>query len=104
MVKLIIDIKRTHRKREPINIEIVKVGNDFKIDEALLYALQAVIDIENERKELKMTKEELIKSFERNNWELHEIYKAKLLALNYGELVDKLIHLKSQTAIVNFGG
>ena len=33
-----------------------------------------------------MTKEELIKSFERNNWELHEIYKAKLLALNYGEL------------------
>ena len=51
-----------------------------------------------------MTKEELIKSFERNNWELHEIYKAKLLALNYGELADKLIHLKSQTAIVNFGG
>ena len=51
-----------------------------------------------------MTKEELIKSFERNNWELHDIYKAKLLALSYGELVDKLIHLKSQTAIVNFGG
>lgn len=52
MAKLIIDIKRTHRKREPINIEIVKIGNDFKIDEALLYALQAVIDEENERKEL----------------------------------------------------
>ncbi|MCH4162350.1 MAG: hypothetical protein LKF39_05380 [Lactococcus raffinolactis] len=51
-----------------------------------------------------MTKEELIKSFEHNNWELHEIYKDKLLALNYGELADKLIHLKSQTAIVNFGG
>ena len=51
-----------------------------------------------------MTKEELIKSFERNNWELHDIYKDKLLALSYGELVDKLIHLKSQTAIVNFGG
>ena len=53
MAKLIIDIKRTHRKREPINIEIVKIGNDFKIDEALLYALQAVIDEENKRKELK---------------------------------------------------
>ncbi len=51
-----------------------------------------------------MTKEELIKSFERNNWELHEIYKTKLLVLSYGELVDKLIHLKSQTAIVVFGG
>ncbi len=51
-----------------------------------------------------MTKEELIKSFEQNNWELHEIYKTKLLALNYGELADKLIHLKSQTAIVNFEG
>lgn len=50
MAKLIIDIKRTHRKHEPINIEIVKIGNDFKIDEALLYALQAVIDEENERK------------------------------------------------------
>ena len=37
-----------------------------------------------------MTKEELIKSFERNNWELHEIYKAKLLALSYEELADKL--------------
>ena len=56
MVKLIIDIKRTHRKRDPINIEIVKIGNDFKIDEALLYALQAVIDEENERKELKRDK------------------------------------------------
>ena len=53
MAKLIIDIKRTHRKREPINIENVKIGNDFKIDEALLYALQAVIDEENERKERK---------------------------------------------------
>ena len=51
-----------------------------------------------------MTKEELIKSFERNNWELHEIYKNKLLDLSYSELLDKLIHLKSQTAIVNFGG
>lgn len=51
-----------------------------------------------------MTKEELIKSFELNNWELHEIYKTKLLALSYRELVDKLIHLKSQTAIVMFGG
>ena len=51
-----------------------------------------------------MTKEELIKGFEKNNWELHDIYKAKLLALNYGELADKLIHLKSQTAIVMFGG
>lgn len=51
-----------------------------------------------------MTKEELIKSFERNNWEFHEIYKSKLLALNYEELADKLIHLKSQTAIVVFGG
>ena len=56
MAKLIIDIKRTRRKREPINIEIVKIGNDFKIDEALLYALQAVIDEENERKELKHDK------------------------------------------------
>ena len=56
MAKLIIDIKRTHRKREPINIEIVKIGNDFKIDEALLYALQAVIDEDNERKELKHDK------------------------------------------------
>lgn len=51
MAKLIIDIKRTHRKCEPINIEIVKIGKDFKIDEVLLYALQAVIDEENERKE-----------------------------------------------------
>ena len=51
-----------------------------------------------------MTKEELIKSFERNNWELHEIYKQKLMVLSYGDLLDKLIHLKSQTAIVNFGG
>ena len=56
MAKLIIDIKRTHRKREPINIEIVKIGNDFKIDEVLLYALQAVIDEENKRKELKHDK------------------------------------------------
>ena len=56
MVKLIIDIKRTHCKYEPINIEIVKIGADFKIDEALLYALQAVIDEENERKELKHDK------------------------------------------------
>ena len=56
MAKLIIDIKRTHRKREPINIEIIKIGNDFKIDEVLLYALQAVIDEENERKELKNDK------------------------------------------------
>ena len=53
MAKLIIDIKRTKRKHDPINIEIVKIGNDFKTDEALLYALQAVIDEENERKELK---------------------------------------------------
>lgn len=52
MAKLIIDIKRTHRKREPINIEIVKICNDFKIDEALLYALQAVIDEEKEQKEV----------------------------------------------------
>lgn len=51
-----------------------------------------------------MTKEKLIKSFEINNWELHEIYKTKLLDLSYSELLDKLIHLKSQTAIVNFGG
>ena len=51
-----------------------------------------------------MTKEELIKGFERNNWELHSIYKTKLLDLSYSELLDKLIHLKSQTAIVNFGG
>ena len=56
MAKLIIDIKRTRRKREPINIEIVKIGNDFKIDEVLLYALQAVIDEEDERKELKNDK------------------------------------------------
>ena len=56
MAKLIIDIKRTKRKHDPINIEIVKIGNDFKIDEALLYALQAVIDEENERKELKHDK------------------------------------------------
>ena len=56
MAKLIIDIKRTRRKREPINIEILKIGNDFKIDEVLLYALQAVIDEENERKELKHDK------------------------------------------------
>ena len=56
MAKLIIDIKRTHRKHEPIDIEIVKIGVDFKIDEALLYALQAVIDEENERKELKHDK------------------------------------------------
>ena len=52
MTKLIIDIKRTHCKYEPINIEIVKIGADFKIDEALLYALQAVIDEENEQKEI----------------------------------------------------
>lgn len=51
-----------------------------------------------------MTKDELIRGFERNNWELHDIYKSKLLALSYGELVDKLINLKSQTAIVKFGG
>lgn len=50
MAKLIIDIKRTHRKHEPIDIEIVKIGADFKIDEALLYALQSVIDEDNERK------------------------------------------------------
>ena len=51
-----------------------------------------------------MTKEELIKGFEKNNWEFHDIYKSKLLALSYSDLVNKLIHLKSQTAIVNFGG
>lgn len=51
-----------------------------------------------------MTKEELIKSFERNNWELHEIYKQKLMALSYGDLLDKLIHLISQQAITVFGG
>lgn len=47
-----------------------------------------------------MTKEELIKGFERNNWEFHDIYKSKLLALSYGDLVDKLIHLKSQSSII----
>lgn len=52
MAKLIIDIKRTKRKHDPVHIEIIKIGNDFKIDEVLLYALQAVIDEENERKEV----------------------------------------------------
>lgn len=52
MAKLIIDIKRTHRKHEPIDIEIVKIGADFKIDEALLYAIKSVIDEENHRKEV----------------------------------------------------
>ena len=50
-----------------------------------------------------MTKEELIKYFEQHNWELHEIYKQKLLVLSYGELLDKLIHLRSQQAITVFG-
>lgn len=51
-----------------------------------------------------MTKEELIKGFEKNNWEFHEIYKQKLMALSYGDLLDKLIHLISQQAITVFGG
>ena len=53
-----------------------------------------------------MTKEELIDTFGVNNWkyEKGDPYREKLLELTYGELVDKLIHLKSQTAIVNFGG
>ena len=53
-----------------------------------------------------MTKEELIDAFSVNNWEYEkgDTYMEKLLELSYGELVDKLIHLKSQTAIVNFGG
>ena len=54
----------------------------------------------------KPTKEELIDAFGVNNWkyEKGDPYREKLLELSYGELVDKLIHLKSQTAIVNFGG
>ena len=53
-----------------------------------------------------MTKDELIDMFEINNWYFNDngMYRAKLLQLSYGELVEKLIHLKSQTAIVNFGG
>ena len=53
-----------------------------------------------------LTKEELIDAFGVNNWkyEKGDPYREKLLELSYGELVDKLIHLKSQTAIVNFGG
>ena len=53
-----------------------------------------------------MTKDELIDAFGVNNWkyEKDDPYCKKLLELSYGELVDKLIHLKSQTAIVVFGG
>lgn len=51
-----------------------------------------------------MTKEELIKYFEQHNWKLHEIYKQKLLVLSYNDLLDKLIHLRSQQAITVFGG
>ncbi|SOB47138.1 conserved hypothetical protein [Lactococcus piscium] len=53
-----------------------------------------------------MTKEQLIDMFERNNWYFNDngMYRDKLLQLSYGELVDKLNHLKSQTAIVVFGG
>ena len=53
-----------------------------------------------------MTKEQLIDMFEQNNWYFNDggIYRAKLLQLNYSDLADKLIHLKSQAAIVNFGG
>lgn len=53
-----------------------------------------------------MTKEELIDAFSVNNWkyEKGDHYREKLLELSYGELVDKLIHLKSQTDIMMFGG
>ena len=53
-----------------------------------------------------MTKDELIDAFGVNNWkyEKDDPYRKKLLELSYGEPVDKLIHLKSQTAIVVFGG
>ncbi len=51
-----------------------------------------------------MTKEELIRHFEQHNWELHEIYKQKLMVLSYGDLLDKLIHLRSQQAVMVFGG
>ena len=53
-----------------------------------------------------MTKDELIDAFGVNNWkyEQDDPYRKKLLELSYGELVDKLIQLKSQTAVVVFGG
>lgn len=53
-----------------------------------------------------MTKDELIDAFGVNNWkyEKDDPYRKKLLELSYGDLVDKLNHLKSQTAVVVFGG
>ncbi len=52
MGKIIIDIKRTCNKKMPIDIEIVKIGADFEMKEALIYAFKAIFDEEKERKEV----------------------------------------------------
>ena len=48
MAKIIIDIKRTRNKKMPIDIEIVKIGVDFEMKEALIYAFKAIFDEEKE--------------------------------------------------------
>lgn len=49
MAKLLIDIERTHRKDKPINIEVVKIGSGFEINEILMYAIRAYIEEEKEK-------------------------------------------------------
>ena len=52
MGKIIIDIKLTCNKKMPIDIEIVKIGADFEMKEALIYTFKAIFDEEKERKEV----------------------------------------------------
>jgi hypothetical protein len=49
-----------------------------------------------------MTKEALIYRFERNNWRFGLLYRKRLLALSYPDLVAKLNHLRGATAITEF--
>lgn len=53
-----------------------------------------------------MTKEELIKQFEKDNWsyDTDDIYRKKLLELSYSDLAIKLRQLSSEQAITVFGG